>query len=129
MIIVDTSCWIDYFRGVEPFASKVAYLIESDTAVLIGPVITEILRGIVKSSVRTRINEFITGLTTIKQPVDLWNSAGLVGAAVTKRGYNPKTVDLLIAIYALDTDLPLLTKDRDFQLMQKAGVPIRLVTL
>jgi predicted nucleic acid-binding protein len=38
-----------------------------------------------------------------------------------------KTLDLLIAVYVLSHAVPILTADRDFALIRKAGFPIALV--
>ena len=40
MILVDTSAWIDFFRGVPPLAERVDALLDSNELALCGPVIT-----------------------------------------------------------------------------------------
>lgn len=127
MIIIDTSYWIEFFRNRDPWASSVADLIESDDAVLIGPVYTEILRGIVRSSVRSKIEELLHGITFLNQPTNLWQRAGDIGYQITKKGYTTKTLDLLIATHAISADIPILSKDNDFKVMKRAGLPLRLI--
>lgn len=39
----------------------------------------------------------------------------------------PNTVDLLIAVYALSHSAALLTVNKDFAAMRKAGIPLLLV--
>jgi predicted nucleic acid-binding protein len=41
----------------------------------------------------------------------------------------PKTLDLLIAVHALSHSATLLTLDKDFAVMQKAGVPLVLAAV
>jgi predicted nucleic acid-binding protein len=52
--------------------------------------------------------------------------AGDLEFSIGQKGVTVKTQDLLIAAYALSHSIPLLTTDRDFSLLQKAGVPLVL---
>lgn len=56
----------------------------------------------------------------------LWAKAGDLGFWLRRRGVTPKTIDLLIATYALSHSAALLTVDKDFLAMRKAGVPLQL---
>ena len=53
--------------------------------------------------------------------------AGDLGAHLGRTGATVKTLDLLVATYALAHGLPLLTGDSDFKQMKRAGVPLLLV--
>lgn len=55
MILVDTSAWIDFFRGRGPLAARVDELIESDQVALCGPVVTELRRGLRSQAERGRV--------------------------------------------------------------------------
>jgi predicted nucleic acid-binding protein len=55
--------------------------------------------------------------------------AGELGFVLRRRGISPETLELLIAVYAPTHSAALLTSDRDFLKMQKAGVPLQLVKL
>jgi tRNA(fMet)-specific endonuclease VapC len=46
MILVDTSAWIEFFRGRDPVASLVDSAIEHNEAALCGPIVTELRRGL-----------------------------------------------------------------------------------
>jgi predicted nucleic acid-binding protein len=63
----------------------------------------------------------------LDEPEDLWTEAGEVGFRLRRRGVTPKTLDLLIAIYALSHSCSVLTTDKDFLSMQKAGIPLLVV--
>ena len=69
----------------------------------------------------------LDGCHVLAQPEGLWADAGDLGHELRKRGVTSKTLDLLIATYALSHSAALLTTDRDFAAMQKAGVPLSLV--
>ncbi len=127
MILVDTSAWIDFFRGREPLARAVDHALESDDAALCGPILTEIRRGLRTAAERRRVLPLLAGCHVLAQPPDLWEEAGDLGFALARRGVTVKTLDLLIAAYALSHSVPLLTSDADFSRMRRAGIPLALV--
>lgn len=51
------------------------------------------------------------------------------GYALRRRGLTVKTVELLIATYALSHGAELLTLDSDLGLMRAKGVPLQLIEL
>ena len=125
MILVDTSAWIDFFRGTEPFAEAVDAALDSGDAALCGPVLTEIRRGL-RAAHRNRVLPLLEGCHLLSQPDDLWPSAGDLGAFLARRGLNVKTLDLLIATYAIAHGIPVLSADRDFRAIAKAGAGLLL---
>ncbi len=127
MTLVDTSAWVEFFRGKGPIAQTVDELIESDDAVLCGPVLTELHRGLRSERERQMVLPLLGALRSLPQPVALWEEAGELGHALARKGVTAKTLDLLIAAYALAHDVGLLATDRDFAEMRRAGVPITLV--
>ncbi len=126
MILVDTSAWIDFFRGKEPLASAVDRLLEDGDAAICGPVQTEIRRGLRSRAERARVLVHLGGCVVLDQPPDLWNEAGDLGFVLRPKGITIKTFDLLIACYAIAHQVPLLSADGDFKLMQSAGIPLVL---
>jgi predicted nucleic acid-binding protein len=126
MILVDTSAWVAFFRGHEPLASAVDAALADNVAVLCGPVLTELRRGLQTDRERKRVLPLLDGCSVLAQPADLWAEAGDLGFALRRRGVTCKTLDLLIAVHALAYGVPLLTEDSDFAVMQKAGVPLVL---
>jgi tRNA(fMet)-specific endonuclease VapC len=123
-MLVDTSAWIEFFRGRDPVASLVDDAIESNDAALCGPVQTELRRGLLDNRERRRVLPLLGACHQLKEPEDLWTEAGELGFRLRRRGVTPKTLDLLIAVYALSHSCAVLTTDRDFRIMQKAGVPL-----
>jgi len=100
MILVDTSAWIEFFR--------------------------ELRRGLLNQSERRTVLPLLEACHILSQPAELWTEAGDLGFALRRRGVTPKTLDLLIAVYALHHSATLLTLDKDFVAMHKAGVPLQL---
>ena len=127
MILVDTSAWIEFFRGRAPLAGAVDEVLASNEAALCGPIEAELRRGLRSARERRMVLPLLDGCHQLAQPARLWTDAGDLGFALRRRGVTPKTLDLLIATYALNHSVSLLTADRDFAAMHKAGIPLHLV--
>lgn len=126
MILVDTSAWIDFFRGRAPLAARVDALLEDDEVAICGPILTELRRGLRGPAERGRVLPLLLACHALPQPPDLWETAGDLGFATRRRGATIKTLDLLIATWALGAGVPILTADADFATLRRAGVPIEL---
>ena len=127
MILVDTSAWIAFFRDTDPVAAAVDRALEADEAALCGPVITELRRGIKSAAEGRRVLPLLLSCHQLPQPADLWNEAGALGFALARKGLTVKSLDLLIATYALANGAPVLTLDRDFLAMARSGTGLLLV--
>ena len=125
MILVDTSAWVEFFRGRDPVAQAVDAAIASAEAALCGPIVTEIRRGL-RASERRRVLPLLEGCALLEQPEDLWVAAGDLGAHLSRKGATVKTLDLLIATYAIAHSSLLLTVDADFKAIARAGVGLSL---
>ena len=126
MILVDTSAWIEFFRGHDPVAQRVDELLESNDVAVCGPILTELHRGFRSSADRGRILPLLEACHQLAQPQELWEEAGEMGFALGRKGVSVKILNLLIATYALVHSVALLTVDSDFSLIQKAGLPLTL---
>jgi tRNA(fMet)-specific endonuclease VapC len=126
MILIDTSAWIDFFRGRDPFASAVDEALADNEATLCGPILAELRIGLQSERERHKVLPLLDACHLLPQPERLWTEAGDLGFALRRRGITSKTIDLLIATYALSHSTILLTAGRDFVAMQKAGVPLQL---
>jgi tRNA(fMet)-specific endonuclease VapC len=126
MILVDTSAWIAFFRGREPLASRVDVALEADLASLCGPVVCELRRGFVSDAERRKVWPLLGSCHVLPGPADPWVEAGDLGFLLRRKGVTVKTMDLLIAAWAIHAGVPLLTEDSDFRAMQRAGVPLAL---
>jgi predicted nucleic acid-binding protein len=117
MILVDTSVWIDYFRGiVTPEADKLDTLLGVEQVAIGDLILTEVLRGFISE------REFNQGrklLATIPL-IALVGEDVAVQAARNFRKLRTlgitirKTIDTLIATSCIEKELSLLYSDRDF---------------
>ena len=127
MILVDTSAWIQFFRGRGALAATVDRLLGTHEVALCGPVITELRRGLRSGPERARVIPLLSGCHLLATPPSLWEEAGDLGYWLSRRGITAKTIDLVVATYALSHGLALLTGDSDFVGMKRAGAQLLLV--
>jgi predicted nucleic acid-binding protein len=127
VILVDTSAWVDFFRGRGALATRVDELLLDDDVALCGPIITELRRGLRSPQERRKILPLLEGCHALATPADLWIEAGDLGYFLARRGRAARTLDLLIATHALTHSVPLLTGEPDFRAIRDAGVPLLLV--
>jgi tRNA(fMet)-specific endonuclease VapC len=128
LILVDTSAWIDFFRGREPLASAVDEALAANEAAICGPIETELRRGLARQE-RGRVLPLLSACHLLPQPDQLWKEAGEFGYALRRRGVTVKTLDLLITVYAVASRSSLLTADSDFATIRDAGVSLELMSV
>ena len=118
-LIVDTSVWIDGFnpKAKTPEKEALLKLIEEDQPIYLCPVIyQEILQGIGDEKTFTSIKNILQQyriinidiMTISNFAIDLYRDLRKKGITIRK------SVDCLIASYAILSDIPLLHKDSDF---------------
>lgn len=129
MILVDTSAWIDFFRGRNPAADIVDGFLQENRVAFCGPIYTELLRGLRSERDRRSVLPLLKGCHFFDAPDGLWEDAGLCGFELRRKGKTVKTMDLLISCYAMAYAVPLLTMDKDFSVIRKAGFDLVLVDL
>jgi predicted nucleic acid-binding protein len=118
MILVDTSVWVDFFRGVNsPQRRALHQLIENQEDISItGTILTEILQGIRDDRDFQAIKSYLLEFP-IFNPADIETyvtAAGLYRDCRKKGRTVRKTADCIIAAICLENDLALLHKDADF---------------
>lgn len=68
----------------------------------------------------------LEGCRVLEEPARVWEEAGELGYFLGRRGATIKSLDLLIATYALSHSVPILTRDQDFETMRRAGLKLLL---
>lgn len=117
MTLVDSSVWIDYFRGIAtPESDRLDQLLGTDLLFTGDLVLTEVLQGF------TSKTAFDSGLRLLGA-MDIIEIGGRDIAIQTARNFRTlrgrgvtvrKTIDTLIATRCLANGLALLYSDRDF---------------
>ncbi|MHB8255451.1 MAG: type II toxin-antitoxin system VapC family toxin [Acidiferrobacter sp.] len=132
MILVDSSVWIDYFRGT---ASLQVERLDSWLGVeLIAAgdlILTEVLQGFVSDHDFRQARKLMVSLVV----VDLAGERIAIQAAQNFRALRArgitvrKTIDVVIATYCIENRLPLLYSDRDFDpFVEHLGLSSALTT-
>jgi len=123
MTLVDTTVWVDFFRGTDsPEKRTLEYLLQKGAMVAITDIIlTEILRGIAHDReyqlVKRRLDSF--PCLTAKAPRSFVHAADLYHRCRRKGVTIQSTVDCLIAAVCLEHEAALLHHDSDFTLLAK----------
>ena len=117
MILVDSSVWIDYFRGTAtPQAEKLESLLGTGPIATGDLILTEVLQGFVSGRDFNQARKLLTSLVV----VDLAGQDIAIQAAKNFRALRAlgvsvrKTIDTVIATRCIESGLPLLYSDRDF---------------
>lgn len=117
MILVDSSVWIDYFRGVStPQSDRLDILLGTEPLAIGDIVLAEVLQGFDQER---DFNQALRLLASLIQ-IDIAGHQIAVQAArnfrlLRARGITVrKTIDTLIATRCIEDELSLLYCDRDF---------------
>jgi predicted nucleic acid-binding protein len=117
VILVDSSVWIDYFRGTQtPQTEKLDGLLSSEPIALGDLILTEVLQGFGSERDFNEAKRLLASLLIVElggQDVAIQaarNFRILRGQGVTIR----KTIDTVIATRCIESGFILLYSDRDF---------------
>lgn len=122
MILADTSAWIDYLRGKDSAAARQLDLAAGNEAVLVGDLIlVELLQGYREGRALAALREDLRHFPIVSlcgpaiAPKAADNYRLLRTRGITVRG----AVDVIIATWCVENDVPLIHADRDFEGMEK----------
>ena len=117
MILVDSSVWIDYFRGTPtPQAEKLDGLLSSEPIAVGDLILTEVLQGFRSERDFNEAKRLLTSLVVVElggQDIAIQaarNFRILQTQGITIR----KTIDTIIATRCIESGYTLLYSDRDF---------------
>jgi len=119
MILVDTSVWVDFLKGVNSRERDILHrLIEEDDEVSITEIIlTEIHQGIQKEEDYRKVRDYLLAFPIFSpKGTETYLTAAKIYRECRKKGKTVrKTIDCIIAAICIENDLTLLHKDRDFE--------------
>jgi predicted nucleic acid-binding protein len=117
VILVDSSVWIDYFRGAAtPQADRLDALLGVEPLCTGDVVLAEVLQGFTGERAFDEALRLLTSLTVIDVGGrDIAVQAARNYRALRAKGVTArKTIDTLIATRCIESGLSLLYSDRDF---------------
>jgi predicted nucleic acid-binding protein len=117
LILVDSSVWIDYFKGAAtPQTEKLDRLLDSEPLAIGDLILTEVLQGFAEERDFKEARKLLASLTVVElcgQEIAIQaakNFRALRKVGVTAR----KTIDSIIATRCIESGYDLLHNDRDF---------------
>lgn len=112
-VVVDTSIWVEYFRGSG--ASELDGLL-ADGLVLLAPVVAaELLSAPLTRRERREVVDIMAGLPLHPTPLAHWCAVGELRARLMQAGLSVSTPDAHVAQCAIDTRAALWSKDAIFR--------------
>jgi predicted nucleic acid-binding protein len=118
MILVDSSVWIDLFRGTAtPQSERLEKLLRNEPVLIGDLILVEVLQGFARDREFQRARTRLAALKCIEiggEQIALQAARNL--RALRARGASVRgTIDALIATRCIEDDLQLLHSDRDFE--------------
>jgi predicted nucleic acid-binding protein len=129
LILVDTSVWIDFFRGTESAqAQRLEHAIQDrENLALCGIVLTETLQGIRDDTQYRRVRQYLKPLILLPLDEHVFTLAADLYRELRKQGLTiRKTNDCIIAATAIAHGVPLLHNDKDFDTLSRHS-PLRIL--
>lgn len=127
MVVVDTSVWIDFLQGRETdeVHELESLLIQEKDVFITGIIVQEILTGVKDKKERIRVRKELEHFLLINPTIETHIQAAEIFDACKKKGFTIRSViDCLIAALAMEYDLTLLEKDKDYSYISKV-VPLK----
>jgi predicted nucleic acid-binding protein len=115
-VLVDTSCWIEYFNrpGTE-VAASVEALIRDDRAAITGIVLAELSQGARSEQELSELRGALAALTWIEATGETYARAGRLAFELRRKGVTVPVTDCVIAAASEYAGGHILTLDAHFQ--------------
>jgi len=115
-LVVDTSVWVDYFNGRETQQTDRLHHILGQEEVIIGDLILTILQGFRLGADFYQARELLRAFPVVSMlgPDMAIKSAGNCRILREHSAAIRNPVNIMIATWCIEHDLPLLYSDRDF---------------
>jgi tRNA(fMet)-specific endonuclease VapC len=121
VIAVDTSVWIDFFRGRQPVADRLAAALDRDELALPVPVRIEILSG-ARRAERPRLARLLSALPLLSPSDETWRRMESWVATGAAAGHRFGVADLLVAAIAAENDCEIWSLDADVGRLARLGL-------
>jgi len=126
-VLVDTSIWVDYLRGVTPIVAEKVDRLLSDAEVCVPKIVlVELLQGAKSDREVAAVEDFLGAFTIIDQGPDTWLEAGKLSRRLRSRGQTIHLIDCYIAVIGDENGCAVFTLDEHFREIQKV-LPLRLL--
>jgi predicted nucleic acid-binding protein len=116
-VLLDSSAWINFLRGNPPWTEDFSEtFFKSENVIVADLVYVEVVRGANSAlefqALSSKLEEFeqVSVLTTVLAQKAVGHFQLLRSKGITVRG----TIDLILATWCIENDIPLMHADRDF---------------
>lgn len=120
-VLVDSSVWIDFFRGVQSWEAAILdKLLAEELVCITGLIKAEIIPSARTNKEAALIRESFAALPTLRDPESMWGTIVDWRTRLRKRGVSGISIaDLIIAVAGYAHNKLILAKDRHFEIMKK----------
>jgi len=120
-VLVDSSAWIDFFRGRAEAVRRIDGLLAEDRVATTPIIAAEVVSGARTRATFDDLASRFRALSTLPEPRDAWPRVAMLRFSLARQGCQAHLIDLIIALSAADAHHRLLTRDRDFVTIAKAA--------
>lgn len=124
--LVDTSVWIDFFRGVPSIKTALEKLLAKDEIFTAGPILYELLQGVRLPEEKKQVKEALLSTNYLEITLNDWEEAALLSSTLRAQGITLPMTDILIGLLAKTRDLEVISFDPHFD--QIPGIKHRRLT-
>jgi predicted nucleic acid-binding protein len=124
--LVDTSVWIDFFRGAPSIKNSLEKLIARDEIFTAGPVLYELLQGVRLREEKKQVKEALLSTNYLEITSNDWEEAALLSSTLRAQGITLPMTDILIGHLAKARNLEVISFDPHFD--QIPGIKHRKLT-
>ena len=124
--LVDTSVWIDFFRGAPSIKNSLEKLIARDEIFTAGPVLYELLQGVRLPEEKKQVKEALLSTNYLEITSNDWEEAALLSSTLRAQGITLPMTDILIGHLAKARNLEVISFDPHFD--QIPGIKHRRLT-
>lgn len=115
-VLVDTSIWVDYFRGKsDQVAEKLDQILSENEVYVPKIVLAELIQGAKSEKEISVIQDFCDAFHVVDQSENSWLEAGRLSYRLKKQGKNSHLIDCYIAVIAKEHHCAVYTLNRHFQ--------------
>ena len=125
-ILIDTSVWIDFFKGTsEQTIETVSNLLKERRVLLTGIVLFELLQGAKDKKEAQKISSLLAPLDRFDPDPIFWEEAGLEANRLRQKGISSPTIDFILAFIAIEAKALFFSYDKHFQIVAQ-HLPLKL---
>lgn len=115
-IMVDTSVWIEYFRGKLGHKEEMLERgLNQNLVFVTGPIVSELLQGVKSAKEYEMLGQCIDAIPYVNCEYGDWIKAGEMAFELRRKGITIPLSDIIIAAVAIRIGAKIYTRDQHFK--------------